>query len=400
MNNQMRGFVIIFFLTVSSVVASQTKVVKESEPADPAYTRAFNQVQKLDKEISAAWKKIEPSRQNHGPNKEDIKKFISYNLRIKGQLESSGIDSKCRQINTIWSRFKNSGYSKRKCNSVANRIKSIDTRIARARKKLGQIQADSKFKKGQNFLDQINKDKIKKLDKEVKSLDEQLKRSEERLRQRKKKKRLSLDDFVKTKSKKVTKTKSLSDFLTKGSSKSLTGGSSHKKSKSLADQLGGLESKNDSKTTINIKTRNGLTGVVDSRGKVLIPFRKWNIKQYKMGIAEVTIPVNTKVICSRSITTYKKGFVNKSGQFVDGYDVDVSSYTIRSTGNTTLMLRKDPCNEYGVSWEKREACQRLKERLKRERERKAALAKKKREMERKRCSLKVNQYIQSEYSRY
>lgn len=74
-----------------------------------------------------------------------------------------------------------------------------------------------------------------------------------------------------------------------------------------------------------ITSKNGLQGVVNAKGEVLIPFKDWQIVEYKMGIAKVSIQVTEKLfpIYKSSDKYYcrinKVGFVDKTGNYINGY---------------------------------------------------------------------------------
>ena len=53
------------------------------------------------------------------------------------------------------------------------------------------------------------------------------------------------------------------------------------------------EASDDADFTIDSK--NGLTGVINGSGKVLIPYKDWKIVEYKMGIAKVRKNIERKM---------------------------------------------------------------------------------------------------------
>ena len=88
-----------------------------------------------------------------------------------------------------------------------------------------------------------------------------------------------------------------------------------------------------------IDYKNGLTGVINGRGKVLIPYKEWKILEYKMGIAKVRKQGET-TNCNGTWTAYKEGFVNKTGEFIDDFEIDFEFYADSYVGGLVIRQNK------------------------------------------------------------
>jgi len=82
----------------------------------------------------------------------------------------------------------------------------------------------------------------------------------------------------------------------------------------------------DNKASDNhkIDSKDNKTGVIDKYGRVLIPYRKWEILEYDDGIAKVSIQVG-EYNCNGSTYANKAGYVDKSGEFLDGYTLEFNT---------------------------------------------------------------------------
>lgn len=175
----------------------------------------------------------------------------------------------------------------------------------------------------------------------------------------------SLDDFLASNNKNNTS----DDFLAEPVSNNddfLSGSSSG----STDDFLSETNHSNDFKIT----SKDGLTGVVDAKGKVLIPFKDWTIVDYKMGIAKVSTIVANKsfnagsCVGSAYVEITKVGFVDISGDYIT--DSSLNS-DVGWQSEACLTLTYNDAND-NLSWEQ---IQRNKARAKREKEYKKEQAK-------------------------
>ena len=123
-----------------------------------------------------------------------------------------------------------------------------------------------------------------------------------------------------------------------------------------------------------ITSKDGLTGVVNAKGDILIPFKEWVIVEYKMGIAKVSTVVAKKsfsagdCVGSAYAEVTKMGFVNSLGDYINGSSL--KSY-VGWQGKGCLRLVSNNANN-NISWEQ---IQRNKARAKREDEYKKEQAK-------------------------
>ena len=181
---------------------------------------------------------------------------------------------------------------------------------------------------------------MNELEKELADLDRQLKTNTVRTSTRKIK---TIDDFLADNKNENNNSKS-KDFLadnTDVSSKKSNNGDfladiTNKNSNSN-DFLSDIDKKED-KNSFEIKRKDNKQGVIDKNGKVLIPFKDWRIREYKMGIALVEILLES-FSCTNCIneyleneglydsymgaSAYKVGYVDKTGEFIDGYETRI-----------------------------------------------------------------------------
>lgn len=152
----------------------------------------------------------------------------------------------------------------------------------------------------------------------------------------------SLDNFL------ASNNSTSNDFLSESKSNTndfLSGSSNGSSDDFLSD------SNHDS--DFKITTRNGLTGVVNEKGEILIPFKDWTIVEYKMGIAKVSTVVASKgfsagtCIGSYYSSITKVGFADASGNYINGSTLSSSGGWI-AAGCLTLTYNDANNN---ISWE-------------------------------------------------
>jgi len=92
-------------------------------------------------------------------------------------------------------------------------------------------------------------------------------------------------------------------------------------------------------TDFKITYKDGLRGVVNAKGDILIPFKDWQILEYKMGIAKVS-----KQVAQKTFPVYKSsakyfcninrvGFVDNTGDYING-----STLTSKTSYSSSLSV--------------------------------------------------------------
>jgi hypothetical protein len=91
------------------------------------------------------------------------------------------------------------------------------------------------------------------------------------------------------------------------------------KTPSLDDFLSQNTTKQTGTNSFEIQTKNNLQGVANQAGEILIPFKNWEIKEFKQGIAQVKIKIDQKASCTTNhyIGAFKEGFVGQDGHFIE-----------------------------------------------------------------------------------
>lgn len=381
----MKPLLLFFFLFLSFLIQSQNNNnrVTIEDATNPKYQSDMERVRSIRSNISKAWEKIEDTQgRPTGNTKNDLKKWKNHNLTVKAQLASSNIDSKCKEALAIQRKW-NKSFTEKKypCNGVASRLKRINELILEAKNKLNNTIKNEKKVKSIKITEIFNKENHKK---KITELNSESKRLDEALNKRKKKKYKSIDDFINQKniSQKNLK-KSIKTFKSKRT-KSLFGQKTNTKSKSLSKKIG-IKNKELKKENFKITNKGNRQGVVDGNGIIIIPFRNWTINSYKYGFAEVSIPFDSFKCTAFDEFTWKQeypvkaiatkvGYVDSSGNFIDGFEISVSGGGVYRG----IWLVAIPNNE---TYDQRKA----RERRAKNRKRKKAQAKKK-------CEIQVKQW--------
>lgn len=354
---------------------------------------------KADEQFSAVESKLRPYEVVLNPTREKLDKKLQDIEQTQYEMQKLNLKQTCNQIYTLQKSIgvnSNSSCLEGKIKRLDEKHKEIRNQIAGLQKKQGE-EATSKIE---------HENDLSNLDKEISSLDAMLANSKAPTTKSK-----SLDDFLtekgktKTKSskslddmlsssnnKKTTKSKSLDDMLSSSNAKNATKsksldamlGSSSKNSKS--NSLDNLISEASDDTDFTIDSKNGLAGVINSQGKVLIPYNDWEIVEYKMGIAKVRKKGET-ISCSGTYTAYKEGFVDNKGEFIDGFEVTFSNQGNSSYKPLTIYMNT------GKTAAEKEANDRYYERrIERE--------KKEKEIKRKQCEIEINNWKRSIIAKY
>ena len=201
--------------------------------------------------------------------------------------------------------------------------------------------AEDNVRNGKNRLNEIaNKQKDKHqhnqqildLDKELQGLKNKSKTIDNEITSYSKKNK-NIDDFLATKTSKSNKNNV--DFL----SKETKTNSKNTDFLSKTSTKGDFISKKTDKEDYTIDYKNGKQGVVSKSGKLLIPYRNWKIVEYKSGIAKVNIDLSSYKCdyIENGIIAYKEGFVDASGNFLDGFDVSFRSMQFNNFARIKLV---------------------------------------------------------------
>ncbi|PLX13427.1 MAG: hypothetical protein C0598_03625 [Marinilabiliales bacterium] len=124
-----------------------------------------------------------------------------------------------------------------------------------------------------------------------------------------------------------------------------------------------------------IDTKDGKTGVINSKGRILIPYRDWSIIEFKDGVAKISYYFD-KFECNGKTKAYayKTGYVDSSGDFLDGFKITFMQFKEQQAGGYIKIKRVDAQgNEIkhrmsAAEKAKRDRKKREKERCKRETE--------------------------------
>ena len=113
------------------------------------------------------------------------------------------------------------------------------------------------------------------------------------------------------------------------------------------------------KTNFKIDFKNGLQGVINpDTKKVLIPYKKWNIKKYQDEIAKVSIDIESEKVCSCRLGYYSAsvkevGYVDSQGNYIDGSRKVISGGFV--TEVKLLLVKGDYDKEASELRDKKEA---------------------------------------------
>lgn len=93
-----------------------------------------------------------------------------------------------------------------------------------------------------------------------------------------------------------------------------------------------------------VQREGGIQGVIDNKGNILIPFKKHRIESYEGGVARISIPFASKTFNSKLnsyfITANKTGYVDSSGEFLDGYEISFTENKSKLNSGAVLYLTK------------------------------------------------------------
>ncbi len=144
-----------------------------------------------------------------------------------------------------------------------------------------------------------------------------------------------------------------------------------------------LEGTSNNTTSHKIDYKGTTQGVIDEKtGKVLIPYRNWKINEFIDGVAKVSIEIDSYE-CKGNVTAYKVGYVDKTGEYLDGYDIDFTYYGEFVQPAYLKLVRYDADYVYDAEKERRQ---------KREEERRERERKEKNRRERERCDREIENW--------
>jgi hypothetical protein len=327
------------------------------------------QHQKIQKEITSTSTKISEIYKKYNINhpgtvgfgttdKNIIQRIVNENKNLLGRINSSGIkalETKLQSLQTDvglkWKETEISSIEK----AAHKNIKNGELRISELNG--NEIKNKLEDEKHIRNVDSLNS-KIRDLDAVISGKTKKL----EEINNKSK----TLDDFLKTRKVSVSK----SDFLSNNKANSnknsedflvnKNSGSGDLFSKKTTNKSDFLDSSQASSLKGKIISKNGKTGVIDSKGNILIPFKDWRISAFKNGVAEVyylldSYSCENRCVGSYSAWVHKSGFVDSTGNFLDGIQItsgdnwqSLSCLTL-SRGNdtrTSEQIRRD--KEYEI----------------------------------------------------
>ncbi|WP_338732040.1 hypothetical protein [Mangrovimonas cancribranchiae] len=94
----------------------------------------------------------------------------------------------------------------------------------------------------------------------------------------------------------------------------------------------------EDRTKWKINTKDGKTGIITESGKILIPYGNYSLSEYNNGIAKASVKID-EFGCSSGITTaYKVGYIDKSGEFIDGHKIEFTTAGYSPNPNAPLTI--------------------------------------------------------------
>jgi hypothetical protein len=317
----------LLVITSSAALAQQNspKVTKEDPTAEQIKRGKIfhNQIRPKEKAYAKLSRFLnEPEYlPGHFPqknNKAALTKYIIHIQKILGHISYERLKGYCTEINQL--RKSINEYRSDACSGIELRIKSLNNKIVRAR----ALQKENKIEDKQKV---IQKDVLANLESDTEMARQAANQAEDVLLDiLGDNKEKSLDDFLadRNRSNKSSNYDPLADIdiASTGSS----------------DPLAGLQVKDDNQLKkYKIDYKNGQHGVLSSSGKILIPYKNWDVVNYQDGIAKVNIDVGQRHQCSLdselnfgsqgSWGAMQSGFVDLEGEFLDGTTLSFSFST-------------------------------------------------------------------------
>jgi hypothetical protein len=354
-------FITILFFSITHSFSQSKKInagskVLSDDSGDSTSEILINKIDPLKKSYGENYSKFKDkfNRVDFGKGQRTEQQYLEYLQSNFQELKSfetmSNLMVKCEEIDRLQKSINNYTYTS--CTHI-NQINNLKNRIDK------QIDVVKKVKSKKAIISDINKksnDKLAQFNKEIEKEKAQLTNEKNKV-----------DTYTKN-----NKVKSLDDFLSESNiEKSGSGDFLEVEENTNQDDFLATENSdalNDTKKGFKIVNDGSLSGVIDNTGNILIPFKNWQIQAYKNGIAKVSILIDNNFTCNNiTYSASKKGFVDKSGDFIDEVIIDFSEYEY---GRSDIFLVSIPKFN---SVEEQQAYERRIKARKREKEREKAL---------------------------
>jgi len=355
------------FLLVTINISAQS-VTQEAKDLTPEQKRVQNVESKIEKikltyskDYSYFFDNYPVCNTSERMAKEELNKFIQKNKKALYFAQTKGLQEKCEEINRLKKSINQ--YQWDECSNINSKIDKLRSNNNWADEKLRKLNIGTAEKDN-------HESDMSYLDNQVNDLDAILAAEKAELgKQTKKSKDVSLDDFLASKNSNASQ----GDFLDEtnnsaGSDDFLDEINNSSGSIDFLDNSGNnntddfLSSDNGttSENNFEIDYKNSLYGVIDSKGKILIPYKNWKIVEYKMGIAKIKKLIATHKCSSWTydfdipyVNAYLVGFVGSDGEFIDGATVEFNS----GRQNTIYIVSERARADFN-SWSEYEAYKR------------------------------------------
>ncbi|MDT0554613.1 hypothetical protein [Patiriisocius hiemis] len=299
--------ILLTFLSITSAY-SQSKVIKEAEKCEGCATaEQIRHIEKLQVELDKLVDRIPPINNDVTTDLELLKKHLEKNEQALNYIYSNQLSAKCTKLKQLQGKANLPAT----CN-IERRIELLENMNERLVVKIESIVNPKQTEAGKQESARINSHVIT-----MSELENELE---------------MLDDEFKTNSTKKAKTnnKSLDDILAELDNET---------NSSESDFLESLDENTDAKA-FTINTKDGKQGVIDNNGNVLIPYGDWRIMEYKMGIAQVYVELESLWDCdcyseyledrvnfrgTPVALIWKSGYVDKTGKFIDDPKIEFST---------------------------------------------------------------------------
>lgn len=230
-------------------------------------------------------------------SKEKLNEHIAKYDKIANDIfHNSNILSVCNEIDNLKSQI--SGSKSNACGSYNKNLRLARKNAANAKARIKQL---NDVVEKEKYKANTHQSEMDFLDKELQGITSNSNQLSSQLGNvNKNNSSQSLDDFL------ASSNNTSNDFLSE-------------KNNNNSDFL----SETNYSTDYKITSKDGLNGVVNSKGEVLIPFKDWKILEYKMEIAKVSLRITEKAFpVEKSSDKYycyinKVGFVDKTGQYIN-----------------------------------------------------------------------------------
>jgi len=341
---------LLFLLTIIGMSAQS--VTQEAQDLTPEQKRVHNVESKIEKikltyskDYSYFFDNYPVYNTSERMTKEELNKFIQKNKEALYFAQTKGLQEKCEQINQLKKSINQ--YSWDECSNINTKIEKLRSNNNWAEEKLKKLNISTDEKKQSEITEKEQHERdMRNLDKQINDLDAILAAENAELeKQEKKSKNLSLDDYLAKSGRQSSN--NLDDILNNSNSNANnsnnlddlleSSNNSNGGSNNLDDMLANSGNTNASDDFLNtgssnendykIDYKNGLYGVIDSRCKILIPYKNWEIVEYKMGIAKVKSFFKKYENGDCSCQAWKTGFVDDTGEFIDGFEFTFIDHT-------------------------------------------------------------------------